>query len=49
MASGSNLPSAVADYMLNFLSGQGAYPVGKVCAYTLNIKVSKEDQEKAGH
>ena len=37
----------VADYMLNFLSGQGAYPVGKVCAYTLNIKVSKEDQEKA--
>ena len=37
----------VADYMLNFLSGQGAYPVGKVCAYTLNIKVSEADQEKA--
>jgi multimeric flavodoxin WrbA len=37
----------VADYMLNFLSGQGAYPVGKVCAYTLNIKVSEEDQEKS--
>lgn len=37
----------VADYMQNFLSGQGAYPVGKVCAYTLNIKVSQEDQEKA--
>jgi multimeric flavodoxin WrbA len=38
----------VADYMLNFLSGQGAFPVGKVCAYTLNIKVSEEDQKKAG-
>ncbi|MBW1893640.1 MAG: NAD(P)H-dependent oxidoreductase [Deltaproteobacteria bacterium] len=37
----------VTDYMLNNLSGQGAYPVGKVCAYTLNIKVSEEDQEKA--
>lgn len=37
----------VADYMLNHLSGQGAFPVGKVCAYTLNIKVSEDDQEKA--
>ncbi|MCP4753059.1 MAG: flavodoxin family protein [Proteobacteria bacterium] len=37
----------VADYLLKFLSGQGAYPVGKLCAYTLNIKVSEEDQEKA--
>lgn len=37
----------VADYMLNFLAGQGAYPVGKVCAYSLNLKVSPEDQEKA--
>jgi multimeric flavodoxin WrbA len=37
----------VADYMLNHLAGQGAYPVGKVCAFTLNIKVSEDDQEKA--
>ncbi len=37
----------VANYMLNFLSGQGAYPVGKVCAHTLNVKVSEEDQGKA--
>lgn len=37
----------VADYMLNFIAGQGAYPVGKVCAYTLDIRISDEDKEKA--
>lgn len=37
----------VADYMLNFIVGQGAYPVGKVCAFTMDLKISKEDQEKA--
>lgn len=38
---------AVADYLLNFLVAQGAYPVGKVCAYTPLIRVSEEDLDKA--
>jgi multimeric flavodoxin WrbA len=37
---------AVADYMLNFLAGQGAYPVGKVCAFTPLITVKDEDLNK---
>jgi multimeric flavodoxin WrbA len=37
----------VADYMLNFLAGQGAFPVGKVCAFTVDIRISPEDEEKA--
>ncbi|MBN1615253.1 MAG: flavodoxin family protein [Deltaproteobacteria bacterium] len=38
---------AVADYLLHFLVGQGAYPVGKVCAFTTNIAVGEQDLEKA--
>jgi multimeric flavodoxin WrbA len=37
---------AVADYMLNFLAGQGAYRVGKVCAFTPLITVKDEDLNK---
>lgn len=37
---------AVADYMLNFLAVQGAYPVGKVCAFTTTITVNDEDLDK---
>lgn len=38
---------AVANYMLNFLAAQGAYPVGKVCAFTPAINVKEEDLNKA--